>query len=242
MAPKPIPLQTRIEIRMVLTFAAGGHSEPLVMPGRVVWCTALFGSYQIGVMFSDLDRERARQLADPGRRSSKGRRPIHRTTRTPTVTTSIPTIRSGRSRGKRGRPWRDRNLHSSALRKPRRRNRQWRRRGAGRSASRHPHVGGDPHLARGLHRHHARPLRGGRRTRHRPRARRGRGDRAGAVPGLDGVETETPPLWVKAKVAWTGENDDGHHTAGVRFAVITNDQRAWLRGVLAHVQPSNAAP
>ncbi len=61
-APHPIPLQARIEIRMVLTFAAGGHSEPLVLPGRVVWCTALFGSYQVGVMFSDLDRERARQL------------------------------------------------------------------------------------------------------------------------------------------------------------------------------------
>jgi hypothetical protein len=59
---------------------------------------------------------------------------------------------------------------------------------------------------------------------------------------IDGVETETPPLWVKAKVAWTGENDDGHHTAGVRFAVITNEQRAWLRGVLAHVQPGNGAP
>jgi c-di-GMP-binding flagellar brake protein YcgR len=58
---------------------------------------------------------------------------------------------------------------------------------------------------------------------------------------VDGVETETPPLWVKAKVAWTGENDAGHHTAGVRFAVITNDQRAWLRGVLAHVQPPDTA-
>lgn len=61
-APHPIPLKARIEIRMVLTFAAGGHSEPLLLPGRVVWCTALFGSYQVGVMFSDLDRERARQL------------------------------------------------------------------------------------------------------------------------------------------------------------------------------------
>ena len=59
---------------------------------------------------------------------------------------------------------------------------------------------------------------------------------------LDGVETETPPLWVKAKVAWTGENDAGHHTAGVRFAVITNEQRAWLRGVLSHVQPASIAP
>lgn len=58
---------------------------------------------------------------------------------------------------------------------------------------------------------------------------------------LDGVETETPPLWVKAKVAWVGETDAGDHTAGVRFAVITNEQRAWLRGVLAHVQPAEAA-
>lgn len=59
---------------------------------------------------------------------------------------------------------------------------------------------------------------------------------------VDGVETETPPLWVKAKVAWTGENDEGHHTAGVRFAVITNEQRAWLRGVLAHVQAETSKP
>ena len=53
---------------------------------------------------------------------------------------------------------------------------------------------------------------------------------------LDGVETETPPLWVKAKVAWTGETDAGLYTAGVRFAVISDEQRAWLRQVLAHVQ------
>ncbi len=58
---------------------------------------------------------------------------------------------------------------------------------------------------------------------------------------LDGVESETPPLWVKAKVAWVGETDAGSHTAGVRFAVITNEQRAWLRGVLTHVQPADAA-
>ena len=57
-----IPLETRIQIRVVLTFAAGGYSEPLTLAGRVVWCTALFGSFQIGVMFVDLDRERARHL------------------------------------------------------------------------------------------------------------------------------------------------------------------------------------
>jgi len=57
-----IALDARIQIRLVLAFAAGGYSEPLALTGRVVWCTALFGSYQIGVMFVDLDRERARHL------------------------------------------------------------------------------------------------------------------------------------------------------------------------------------
>ena len=58
---------------------------------------------------------------------------------------------------------------------------------------------------------------------------------------VDGVESETPPLWVTGKVAWIGETDAGHHTAGVRFAVITNDQRAWLRQVLTHVDPPAGA-
>jgi c-di-GMP-binding flagellar brake protein YcgR len=54
---------------------------------------------------------------------------------------------------------------------------------------------------------------------------------------VDDLEEETPPLWVKARVAWTGETDSGAHTAGVRFAVITPEQQAWLRQILSHVQP-----
>jgi c-di-GMP-binding flagellar brake protein YcgR len=58
---------------------------------------------------------------------------------------------------------------------------------------------------------------------------------------LDDVETDTPPLWVKARVAWIGENDDGGHTAGVRFEVITPEQTAWLRQVLGQLSgPNNA--
>jgi len=57
---------------------------------------------------------------------------------------------------------------------------------------------------------------------------------------LDDVETDTPPLWVKARVAWIGETDGGHHTAGVRFEVITPDQQTWLRHVLG--QLSSGAP
>jgi c-di-GMP-binding flagellar brake protein YcgR len=59
---------------------------------------------------------------------------------------------------------------------------------------------------------------------------------------LDDVETDTPPLWVKARVAWVGETDDGRHTAGVRFEVITPDQKAWLKQVLGQLgQPGVSA-
>ena len=59
---------------------------------------------------------------------------------------------------------------------------------------------------------------------------------------LDDVETDTPPLWVKARVAWIGEADDGHHTAGVRFEVITDEQRQWLRQVLKEIGAAPAGP
>src|SRR4051812_22635965 len=59
---------------------------------------------------------------------------------------------------------------------------------------------------------------------------------------LDDVETDTPPLWVKARVAWIGETDEGRHTAGVRFEVITPDQQAWLRQVLGQLGPGAPSP
>jgi len=56
---------------------------------------------------------------------------------------------------------------------------------------------------------------------------------------VDDVESDTPPLWVKARVAWCGETDDNHYNTGVRFEVITDEQRAWLRQVLATIAPPN---
>jgi len=56
---------------------------------------------------------------------------------------------------------------------------------------------------------------------------------------LDGVESDMPPLWVKARVAWAGETDAGAHTAGVRFEVITPEQRSWLRQVLQEIVPAS---
>jgi hypothetical protein len=51
-----------IALELVLTFGQGGTSEPLHLQGKVVWCTKLFGQYQIGVMFMKIDEEQARNL------------------------------------------------------------------------------------------------------------------------------------------------------------------------------------
>jgi PilZ domain-containing protein len=61
-AEQPIARETEISLELVLTFGESGTSEPLKMVGRVAWCTALFGSYQIGVKFVKVDDERARYL------------------------------------------------------------------------------------------------------------------------------------------------------------------------------------
>jgi hypothetical protein len=54
--------EKEIGIELVLKFGEGGLSEPLQVVGRVVWCTALFGRYQIGVMFVKADAEQLRNL------------------------------------------------------------------------------------------------------------------------------------------------------------------------------------
>ena len=51
-----------VAVELVLSFAAGGTSEPLRLSGRTAWCTAMFGSYQVGLMFVDVNEERARYL------------------------------------------------------------------------------------------------------------------------------------------------------------------------------------
>lgn len=53
---------------------------------------------------------------------------------------------------------------------------------------------------------------------------------------VDGVEEErVPPLWVKGRVAWSGETDGGRYAAGVRFEVITDAQKEWVRQVTSHL-------
>ena len=61
-ADQPIEGDSEISVDLVLTFGDAGATEPLKLFGRVAWCTALFGSYQIGVKFVKLDSDRARYL------------------------------------------------------------------------------------------------------------------------------------------------------------------------------------
>lgn len=59
---QPIARETEVSLQLVLTFGEDGVSEPLRIDGRVAWCTALFGAYQIGVKFVKVDDERAKYL------------------------------------------------------------------------------------------------------------------------------------------------------------------------------------
>jgi hypothetical protein len=61
-ATQPIPRETEVSLELVLTFGDDGVSEPLQLGGRVAWCTALFGAYQIGVKFVKVDDERTKYL------------------------------------------------------------------------------------------------------------------------------------------------------------------------------------
>jgi c-di-GMP-binding flagellar brake protein YcgR len=57
-----LPREKEIGLELVLKFGGGGLSEPLQMRGRVVWCTPMFGHYQIGVKFLEADPEQTRNL------------------------------------------------------------------------------------------------------------------------------------------------------------------------------------
>lgn len=52
---------------------------------------------------------------------------------------------------------------------------------------------------------------------------------------LDDVEADSPPLWVRGRVAWARPVEDRRFAAGIRFEVISDEQRAWLRQVLKEI-------
>lgn len=56
-ATAPLTVGLVETISLVLAFGQGAYSEPLTLPGRVVWCTRIGTSYQIGAMFEDISDE-----------------------------------------------------------------------------------------------------------------------------------------------------------------------------------------
>lgn len=57
-----IPKDTELKVELVLSLGNDTMSEPLVVTARAIWCTPLFGKFQVGAMFVQVDGERRRFL------------------------------------------------------------------------------------------------------------------------------------------------------------------------------------
>ena len=51
---EPVAAGTLAPIELVLSFGDDAYSEPLSLTARIVWCTELGGSFQVGAMFDDV--------------------------------------------------------------------------------------------------------------------------------------------------------------------------------------------
>lgn len=58
-----LPVGSEIEVDLQLVFEDDAQSEPLRVPARIVWCTALEEVFQIGIAFKPMDAEKAQYLA-----------------------------------------------------------------------------------------------------------------------------------------------------------------------------------
>lgn len=57
-----LPRDTELGVELVLTLGPSTVSEPLRLLARTVWCTGMFGKFQIGAKFVGIDPERRRFL------------------------------------------------------------------------------------------------------------------------------------------------------------------------------------
>ena len=51
---EPVVPGTLAPLELVLAFGEDSYSEPLSLSARIVWCTELGGSFQVGAMFDDV--------------------------------------------------------------------------------------------------------------------------------------------------------------------------------------------
>jgi len=57
-----LPRDLDLGVALVLSLGKEATSEPLHLTGKTAWSTPMFGKYQSGVMFVDLDADRRRYL------------------------------------------------------------------------------------------------------------------------------------------------------------------------------------
>ena len=57
-----LPLGVEVEVDIELVFEDDAHSEPLRVSGRVVWCTRVDDSYQVGIAFCHVRADQAEFL------------------------------------------------------------------------------------------------------------------------------------------------------------------------------------
>ena len=61
-AQTQVPVKSEVEVEITLVFGSNTFSEPLRLPGRIVWCTQLPDEHQVGCMFNALSTEQAQYL------------------------------------------------------------------------------------------------------------------------------------------------------------------------------------
>ena len=54
---EPLPSGERLTVELVLLIGSNSESEPLPLRARVVWCTAIADSFQIGAMYDSPSRK-----------------------------------------------------------------------------------------------------------------------------------------------------------------------------------------
>jgi hypothetical protein len=51
---RPVAAGAIVPVELVLAFGDDAYSEPLALSARIVWCTNLDGTYQVGAMFDEI--------------------------------------------------------------------------------------------------------------------------------------------------------------------------------------------
>lgn len=58
--PAQIAVGSDVDVDMQLVFDDDVQSDPLRLPGRVVWCTTVDEGYQVGIAFKPLNAEKTK--------------------------------------------------------------------------------------------------------------------------------------------------------------------------------------